>query len=68
MLALSVIMAAVLTRHLGVERFGQHTTVKSIVGVVALVSDAGMGNLGIREYAVLRGHERTEMMQDLLGL
>ncbi len=68
MLALSVVMAAVLTRYLGVERFGQYTTVMSVVGVVALVTDAGMGNIGIREYAVLHGQQRTKMTQDLLGL
>lgn len=68
MLALSVVMAAVLTRRLGVERFGQYTTVMSLVGVVALVTDAGMGNIGLREYAVLRGEERAAMMRDLLAL
>lgn len=68
MLALSVVMAAVLTRHLGVGRFGQYTTVMSLVGVVALVTDAGMWNIGIREYSVLRGAERDAMMRNLLGL
>lgn len=68
MLALSVVMAAVLTRYLGVTRFGQYTTVMSLVGVVAAVTDAGMSNVGTREYTVLRGQERDAMMRDLLGL
>lgn len=68
MAALSVIMAAVLTRHLGVSRFGRYTTVMSVVGVVAVVIDAGMGYIGTREYAILLGQERTDMMRDLLGL
>ena len=42
MVALSVLAAALLTRHLGVVRFGEYTTVLSLVGVVAAVTDAGM--------------------------
>jgi O-antigen/teichoic acid export membrane protein len=68
MMALSVVMAAVLTRYLGVARFGQYTTIMSLVAVVAAVTDAGMSNIGTREYAVLRGAERDAMIRDLLGL
>jgi O-antigen/teichoic acid export membrane protein len=66
--ALSIISAALLTRHLGVVRFGQYTTVLSLVGIVAVVTDAGMSNLGIREYAVSTGAEREALMRNLLGL
>ncbi len=66
--ALSVLSAALLTRHLGVARFSQYTTVLSLVGVVAVVTDAGMSNLGTREYAVRDGAERDDLMRDLLGL
>jgi O-antigen/teichoic acid export membrane protein len=66
--ALSVLSAALLTRHLGVGRFGQYTTVISLVSLVAAVTDAGMSNLGTREFAVLEGAERTALMRDLLGL
>ncbi|HWF25387.1 MAG TPA: polysaccharide biosynthesis C-terminal domain-containing protein [Solirubrobacteraceae bacterium] len=65
---LSVISAAVLTRYLGVGRFGQYTTVMSLVFVVAVITDAGMSNIGIREYTVLREEERQAMMRELLGL
>jgi O-antigen/teichoic acid export membrane protein len=68
MMALSVVMSAVLTRHLGVIRFGLYTTVMSVVAVVAAVTDAGMSNIGTREYAVLRGPERDELMRNLFGL
>jgi O-antigen/teichoic acid export membrane protein len=68
MLGLSVLMAAVLTRHLGVVTFGLYTTVMSVAAVVAAVTDAGMSNIGTREYAVLRGSERDELMRDLLTL
>jgi O-antigen/teichoic acid export membrane protein len=68
MVALSVVSAALLTRHLGVVRFGQYTTVLSLVGVVAAITDAGMSTIGAREYAVSRGAERDALMRDLLGL
>ena len=65
---LSVLSAAVLTRYLGASRFGQYTTITSLVAVIAAVTDAGMSNLGTREYAILREPARTEMMRSLLGL
>ena len=66
--ALSVLGAGVLTRYLGVSRFGRYTVVMSLVGLVSSVTDAGMSMLGTREYSVLRGRERTQLMSDLLGL
>jgi O-antigen/teichoic acid export membrane protein len=68
MVALSVISAALLTRHLGVTRFGEYTTVLSLVGVVAAITDAGMSSVGTREFAVRSGEERDALMRDLLGL
>ncbi len=65
---LSIVSAALLTRHLGVARFGKYTTVLSLVGVVSVVTDAGMSNLGTREYAVRSGASRDDLMRDLLGL
>jgi O-antigen/teichoic acid export membrane protein len=66
--ALSIISAALLTRHLGVVRFGQYTTVISLVGVLAAITDAGMSTIGTREFAVREGAERDALMGDLLGL
>jgi O-antigen/teichoic acid export membrane protein len=65
---LSVLSAALLTRHLGVVRFGEYTTVLSLVGVVTAITDAGMSTIGTREFAVREGEERDELMRDLLGL
>jgi O-antigen/teichoic acid export membrane protein len=65
---LSVLSAALLTRHLGVARFGQYVTVLSLVGIVASVTDAGMSAIGTREFAVTSGARRRELMRDLLGL
>jgi O-antigen/teichoic acid export membrane protein len=66
--ALSVVSAALLTRHLGVVRFGEYTTVISLTGVVSSVTDAGMSALGTREYTMRVGAERDALMRDLLGL
>ena len=68
MMALSVLSAALLTRHLGVVRFGQYTTVISLVAVVSTITDAGMSVIGVREFAVRTGAERDRLMRDLLGL
>jgi O-antigen/teichoic acid export membrane protein len=66
MVGLSILMAAVLTRHLGVGRFGFYTTVMSVAAVVAAVTDAGISTFATREYAVMRGAERDALMADLL--
>lgn len=68
MVALSVLSAALLTRHLGPDRFGEYTTVLSLVGVVSAITDAGMSTVGTREFAVRKGSERAALMRDLLGL
>jgi O-antigen/teichoic acid export membrane protein len=67
-IALSVISAAVLTRHLGRVSFGQYTTVISLAAVISAVTDAGMSALGTREYAMRSGAARDALMRDLLGL
>jgi O-antigen/teichoic acid export membrane protein len=66
--ALSLISAVLLTSHLGVVRFGEYTTVISLVTVVSAITDAGMSNVGTHEYVVRRGADRSALMRDLLGL
>ncbi len=66
--ALSIIPVALLTRYLGVVRFGQYATVISLVTVASVVTDVGMSALGTREFAVRKGAERDRLMRDLLGL
>jgi O-antigen/teichoic acid export membrane protein len=68
MVALSVLSAALLTRHLGVTRFGYYTTVLSLVAIVAAITDAGMSQIGTREFVAREGAERDALMRDLLGL
>ncbi|HEY1451087.1 MAG TPA: polysaccharide biosynthesis C-terminal domain-containing protein [Solirubrobacteraceae bacterium] len=66
--ALSVLSAALLTRHLQVIRFGEYTTVLSLVAVVSAITDAGMASVGTREFAIRKGGDRDLLMRDLLGL
>jgi O-antigen/teichoic acid export membrane protein len=66
--ALSVLSTSLLTRYLEPAGFSRYTTILSLVGVVAVVTDAGMSNLGTREYAVREGSDRDALMRDLLGL
>jgi O-antigen/teichoic acid export membrane protein len=66
--ALATISIALLTRHLGLTRFGQYTTVISVVTVTSALTDLGMSGLATREYAVLSGAERDDFMRNLLGL
>jgi O-antigen/teichoic acid export membrane protein len=65
---LTVLSAAVLIRHLGSSDFGRYVTVMSLVTIVGSVTEAGMTNLGVREYATLSEQRRDELMRVLLGL
>jgi O-antigen/teichoic acid export membrane protein len=66
--ALGIVSAALMTRHLGVVDFGRYVTVFSIVSVAAGLSEVGMTNIGIREYSVREGADRDALMRNLLGL
>jgi O-antigen/teichoic acid export membrane protein len=65
---LAVASAVLLTRHLGVSRFGQYTTVISVVTVAGALTDLGVTSLATREYAVRAGDEREHLLRDVLGL
>ena len=65
---LSVAAAAILIRALGASDYGRYVTVISLVTIVASLAEAGMTNLGIREYSTLEGAERDRLMRNLLGL
>jgi O-antigen/teichoic acid export membrane protein len=66
--ALGIVSAALMTRHLGVVDFGRYVTVVSIVTVAIGLSDIGLSNIGVREYSVREGVERDFTMKNLLGL
>jgi O-antigen/teichoic acid export membrane protein len=68
MIALSIGSTAVVTHHLGAVRFGEYTTAFSVASMVTVVTDAGMANLGVRQYALLAPAARGSMMSTLLSL
>jgi O-antigen/teichoic acid export membrane protein len=65
---LSVATVALLIRELGAGDYGRYVTVVSLVTLVGALAEAGMTNLGIREYTTLEGAERDQVMRSLLGL
>jgi O-antigen/teichoic acid export membrane protein len=65
---LGLISAPLLTRHLGVVEFGRYSTVLSLVAVVSLVTEAGLGALAVRELAVLPPHDQRALMGNVLGI
>jgi O-antigen/teichoic acid export membrane protein len=65
--ALSVLSYSLVTRLLGVERFGDYQTALSIVAIVATMTDAGMSTVAVREYTTLQGAARHRLMRNLLG-
>jgi O-antigen/teichoic acid export membrane protein len=65
---LAVVSAAALTRHLGTARFGLYTTVISLTTITSVVTDSGMSQIGIRDYATLEGERRDALLRELLGL
>lgn len=58
-----------LLRGLAVDDFGRYATVAALLGIVAIVTDAGLTAVGARELALLpQGDPRTELLATLLGL
>ena len=66
--AFGVLAAAFLIRHLGVADYGTFVAVTSLVTVVAAISDAGLGTIGLREYAARPVAERDSFLKNLLGM
>lgn len=66
--ALGVAASAVLLRQLGVEGAGRYTTVISLLAIVGGLTDAGLVNIGVREFSTRSGPARIDVMRDILGL
>jgi len=71
--AVSLVLAAAtsvfLLRGLGVEDFGRYATVAAIVGVVSILTDAGLTAVGARELSLLpRGSPREDVLRVLVAL
>jgi O-antigen/teichoic acid export membrane protein len=67
-LLLAVVSAPLLIRHLGVVTFGEYVTAVSIMTITTGVTEGGLGTLALREYSVLEGRERWQLMRSILGL
>ena len=67
-IGLSLISAPLLIRHLGISDFGRYTTVLALVTVVNGLTDAGLMNIALREWASRTGADRARFMRSLLGI
>jgi len=67
-LALSVISAPLLTRHLGPVQFGQYVAVTALVTIVAGLTEGGLNAIAVREYSARSGARRQAVMHDLIGI
>ena len=67
-LGLAVASAPLLIRHLGVVTFGEYVTAVSVMTITTGVTEGGLQALALREYSVLEGRTREELMRTLLGL
>jgi len=65
---LSVASVPLIIRALGVVQYGRFVTITSLMTIVAGVTDAGLQNIGVREYAVLDGEPRRSMLRHLIGV
>ncbi len=67
-LLLSIASVPFMIRHLGVVDYGYYVAVSAIVFIIGGFTEAGLTNLGIREYAQLEQREREPFLRDLVGL
>ena len=65
---LSIVSVPLLIRHLGEGQYGQYVTVISLVTIVQGVTDVGLGQIGVREFASRAGPQRAALMTNLLGV
>ena len=65
---MSLVSVPLMTRHLGVDDFGRFITVTSIIFILGGITEAGLTNLGMREYSVLGAADRTHFLRNLAGL
>jgi O-antigen/teichoic acid export membrane protein len=64
---LALVSVPLLLRHLGVVEFGRYFTITSLIGLVAGVTDVGLGGVVLREYSVRTGAARDAFMRSVLG-
>lgn len=65
---LSVASVPLLIRHLGVADYGRYVTVISLVTIVQGITDVGLSQIGVREFATRSGAARDRLMRNLLAV
>jgi O-antigen/teichoic acid export membrane protein len=65
---LSLISAPLLVRHLGVSEFGRYVAVLSLLTIVAGFTEGGLNSILLREFAILDGARRREMIRSAVGI
>lgn len=65
---LSAISAILLTRHLGVVRFGQYATIIALATLVTQLTEGGLTSLATRDFALVTQGRKAKLMSDRLGL
>jgi len=66
--AVSVVSAALLLRHLGVAATGEYVTVLSLVSLAGGVTEAGLAAIGVRELSTLPADLARGFFRSLCGL
>lgn len=67
-LLLSLASVPLMIRHLGVDDYGRFVTISSIVFIIGGVTEAGLTNLGMREYATVSRDDRESLLRNIVGL
>jgi O-antigen/teichoic acid export membrane protein len=65
---LSLLSVPLLIRHLGAIDYGRYVVAITLVTIVQGVTDVGLGQIGVREYATRTGPQRALLMRNLLGV
>lgn len=66
--ALGILSAALMTRHLGVEDFGRYVIVTSLIAIVAGLTEAGVSNIAAREFATTDRQGRERLFANVIGI
>ncbi|MGD0385700.1 MAG: hypothetical protein ABSB73_06140 [Solirubrobacteraceae bacterium] len=67
-IAFSIGAIPLVTRHLGAPNYGRLATVAGLMLIAQVITEGGVGTVGIREYSNLAGEPRRSFMRSLLGL
>jgi O-antigen/teichoic acid export membrane protein len=66
--ALSIISAAFLFRHLGVDDSGRYVTATTIVALFAGLTEVGLWSIAVRELSASSTTDKRGVMRDIVGL